>query len=259
VLTTQALQAFIEQAYRVTEEQARTGEVLRFMGIKGAEIMLENLRAGESIGPRGFLLDALGQMPETYPIIVPLLTSDRWQDQRLGVEILGMQGRQEAVPLLAAKVNHSDERIRLAAIDALANFRDKLVVESLRLALGHASPRTRAEAGKALGRRRSAAIAMPLLAALASEKDQEVRRELLQVLAGIEAPEASAALVRVATQRRGLLGGGGRPTAERLEVVSALAISRTQAARQALTRIAVEADGPVKDAASRALEGTEGV
>jgi HEAT repeat protein len=194
-------------------------------------------------------------MPEAYPIIVPLLNSERWQDQRLAVELLGRQGRQEAIPLLAAKVDHPDERIRLTAIDALANYRDKLVVESLRHALGHASPRTRAEAGKALGRRRSAAIAMPLLAALASEKDQEVRRELLQVLVDIEAPEASAALVRVATQRRGLLGGGGRPTAERLEVVSALAVSRTQAARQALSRIALEADGPVKEAASRALGG----
>lgn len=259
ILTTKALQAFIEQAYRVMEEQARTGEVLRFMGIKGAELMLENLRAGESIGPRAFLLDALGGMPETYPIIVPLLNSERWQDQRLAVDLLGRQGRQEAVPLLAAKVNHPDERIRLAAIDALANFRDKLVLESLRQALVHASPRTRAEAGKAMGRRRSGAIAMPLLAALASEKDHEVRRELLQVLVDIEAPEASAALVRVATERRGLLGGGGRPTAERLEVVSALAISRTHAARQALSRIAVEADGQVKAAASRALGETGSV
>jgi hypothetical protein len=79
-----------------------------------------------------------------------------------------------------------------------------------------------------------------------------VRVELLQALAGIDAPEARAVLVRVATERRGLLGRG-RPTSERLEVVSALANARTEASRQALSRIAAEADGQVRDAAVQAL------
>jgi hypothetical protein len=44
---------------------------------------------------------------------------------------------------------------------------------------------------------------------------------------------------------------------QRLEVVTALAQARTPSARQALTRIAAEADAPLRDAARKALATTE--
>ena len=98
---------------------------------------------------------------------------------------------------------------------------------------------------------------MPLLAALDQEKDREVRSELLLALACIDAPEARSALVRLATERRNLLGRGGRPTSERLEVVSVLANAGTENARQALSRIASESEGAVRDAATEALGPTD--
>ncbi len=252
ILSRPVLQAFIEQAYRVSEEQPRTVELLRWAGLDAAELILENLRAAEAVGPRAFLLDALGGMPDAYPLAVALLSNERWSDLRLAADVLGRMGNARAIPPLVARANHPDERVRLAVIDALARFRDKRVVDGLRQLLNHPSPRTRAHAGKALAGRHSGAIAMPLLAALDQEKDHMVRVELLQALAGIDAPEARAVLVKVATERRGLLGRG-RPTSERLEVVSALANARTEASRQALSRIAAEADGQVRDAAVQAL------
>jgi FOG: HEAT repeat len=252
ILTRPVLQALIEQAYRVTEEQARTVELLRLAGLDAAELILENLRAAEAVGPRAFLLDALGGMPDAYSLVVALLSNERWSDLRLAADVLGRMGNARAIPPLVARANHPDERVRLAVIDALARFRDKRVVDGLRQLLNHPSPRTRAHAGKALAGRHSGAIAMPLLTALDQEKDHAVRMELLQALAGIDAPEARAVLVKVATERRGLLGRG-RPTSERLEVVSALASARTEASRQALSRIAAEADGQVRDAAVQAL------
>jgi hypothetical protein len=251
-LTRPVLQALIEQAYRVSEEQPRTVELLRWAGLDAAELILENLRAAEAVGPRAFLLDALGGMPDAYRLAVALLSNERWSDLRLAADILGRMGNPHAIPPLVARANHPDERVRLAVIDALARFRDKRVVDGLRQLLNHPSPRTRAHAGKALAGRHSGAIAMPLLAALDQEKDHTVRVELLQALAGIDAPEARSVLVKVATERRGLLGRG-RPTSERLEVVSALANTRTEASRQALSRIAAEADGQVRDAAVQAL------
>ena len=252
ILSRSVLQALIEQAYRVTEEQTRTVELLRLAGLDAAELILENLRAAEAVGPRAFLLDALGGMPDAYPLVVALLSNERWSDLRLAADILGRMGNARAIPPLVARANHPDERVRLAVIDALARFRDKRVVDGLRQLLNHPSPRTRAHAGKALAGRHSGAIAMPLLTALDQEKDHTVRVELLQALAGIDAPEARAVLVKVATERRGLLGRG-RPTSERLEVVSALANARTEASRQALYRIATEADGQVREAAAQAL------
>ncbi|HEY7028473.1 MAG TPA: HEAT repeat domain-containing protein [Gemmatimonadales bacterium] len=252
-LSRPVLQALIEQAYRVNEERPRTVELLRWSGLDSAELMLENLRAAEAIGPRAFLLEALGSMPDAYPLAVALLSNERWSDLRLGAEVLGRMGNTRAIPALLGRANHPDERVRLSVIDALAGFRDKRVVEGLRQLLSHPSPRTRAHAGKALAGRHSGAIAMPLLAALEQEKDRTVRVELLQALAGIDAPEAGAVLVKVATERRGLLSRG-RPTSERLEVVSALANAKTDASRVALSRIAAEADGQVREAAVQALD-----
>jgi len=252
VLSRPVLQALIEQAYRVIEEQTRTVELLRLAGLDAAELILENLRAAQAVGPRAFLLDALGGMPDAYPLAVALLSNERWSDLRLAADVLGRMGNARAIPPLVARANHPDERVRLAIIGALARFRDKRAVDGLRQLLNHPSPRTRANAGKTLAGRHSGAIAMPLLAALDKEKDHTVRMELLQALAGIDAPEARAVLVKVATERRGLLGRG-RPTSERLEVVSALANARTAASRQALSRIAAEADDQVRDAAVQAL------
>jgi HEAT repeat protein len=253
ILSRPVMQALIDQAYRLSEERPRTVELLRLAGLDAVEVMLENLRASEAIGPRAFLVDALGGMPDAYSLVAALLSSERWSDLLLAADVLGRLGNTRAIPALLARANHPDERVRLAVIDALARFRDKRVVDGLRQLLSHPSPRTRAHAGKALAGRHSGAIAMPLLTALDQEKDPTVRLELLQALAGIDAPEARAVLVRVATERRGLLSRG-RPTSERLEVVSALAAAKTEAARQALSRIAAEADGQVRQAAVQALD-----
>ncbi len=248
------LQAFIDQAYRIPEEQARTVEVLRFGGVEAAELLIETLRASGSVGPRGFLLDALGEMPEAMPLLIPLFKSDRWFDLWLGAEVGGRLGSAEVIPYLVPLLDHGDERVRHAAVDALARFREKAVVEPLRRMLGHPAPATRARAARALAARGSGAMAMPLVAALEGEREPAAWRELLAALATIDAPEAAQALVRLATRKRGLFGRSGYPVRERLFVVEALAAAGTAAARQALGRIASEASGEVAEAARRALD-----
>ncbi len=111
----------------------------------------------------------------------------------------------------------------------------------------------RARAGRALAARGSGAIAMPLLAALEAEREPGTWDELLGALAGIDAPEAAAALSRMALQRRGMFALGGGLVRRQLAVVRALTTSNTSAAKQALARIAVEGEGEVKDAAGAAL------
>ncbi|HXG44039.1 MAG TPA: HEAT repeat domain-containing protein [Gemmatimonadales bacterium] len=247
------LQAFIDQAYRIPEEQARTVEVLRFTGVGGAEILLETLRAAGTLGPRGFLLDALGEMPEALPLLVPLFRSDRWFDLWLAAEVAGRLGKAETIPYLVPLLDHRDERVRHAAVDALGRFREKAVVEPLRRTLGHPAPATRARAARALAARGSGAMAMPLVAALDEEREPSTWRELLAALATIDAPEAGQALVRLALQKRGLFRRTGYAARERLLVVQALAAAGTPTARQALERIASEASGEVAEAARQAL------
>lgn len=251
------LETFLQFALRTPEEQARATEVLKWAGLDGAEVMLEVVRQSEAVGPRGFLLESLGEMPEAIPLILPLLSSDKWHEVRHAAEVAGRLRATEAVEALKVQVGHSDERVRTVAIEALGRFPDKSVVEPLRQALTHRSPQTRVAAGRALASRGTSGLAMPLLAAIEAEKDAAVFRELLGALSGLEAPEAINGLVRLATDRKPLLGRGGHPVGQRLEVVTALAQAKTPSARQALTRIAAEADAPLRDAARKALATTE--
>jgi len=257
LISPRVVQMLIEQAYRVPEEQARTAEVIRAGGVDAAELMLEILRQSDTIGPRGFLVDALAGMPEALIVILPMVQSDRPAEARLGAELLGRLGLPDAVPALAAQVKHADDRVRHEVIDALGQFRGKAVVEPLRQALSHPSPVTRSHAGRALARRGSGAIAMPLLSALETERDPAAWEELLGAIAGIDAPEATAALVRVATEPRRLLDLGGAGLRRQLAVVRALGAAGTAAARQALERIAAEGTGGARALATELLGASE--
>jgi HEAT repeat protein len=252
------LEALIQMALRTPEEQARVGEVLHWCGLDAAELMLEEIRHAEAVGPRAFLIDALGQMPEAYPLVLPLLGSPKWHEVRHGAELLGRFGNPGAIPGLKAQLQHADERVRLAAIEALSHFSDKTVLEPLRQALSHPSAVTRSHAGQALARRGSSALAMPLLVALEGEQDAVVWRELLGAMARMEAPEATAALVRLATERKSWFRRHGHSLHQRLEVVAALAASPSHSARQALERVAIEGDRTVREAARQALAKTSG-
>jgi len=247
------LEALIAQAYRVPEEQRRTAEVLQAGGMPAAELFLDLLQQSESLAPHEFLLDALGGMKDAIVLMLPLARSSRAADARLAAELLGRVGLPEAIPPLAALVQHPDERVRLAAVDGLGRYRDKAAVEPLRQALGHASAAVRARAGKALASRRSGAIAMPLLAALEAEREPAAWEALLGALAEIDAPEAVAALTRIALERRGRFDLGGAQARRQLAVVRILKSANTSAAKRALVRIAAEGEGEVALAAAACL------
>jgi len=255
LLSRPVLETLIEQAYRVPEERARTAEVLRAGGLAAAELMLEALKQSDTVGPRGFLVDSLAGMPEALPVILPLIKSLRPAEARLGAELLGRIGLPDAVPALVAQASHPDERVRLAVVQALGHYRDKATVEPLRHALGHDLPMIRAEAGRSLAARGSAAIAMPLLAALDAERDPAVWEQLLSAIAGIDAPEAASVLLRLALRKPGLLERRSTLERKQLAVVQALAAAGTDPARQVLARIAAKGKGAVQEAAQRALDG----
>jgi len=76
----------------------------------------------------------------------------------------------------------------------------------------------------------------------------------IHALARIEAPESAAALSTLALRKRGFLSRGGFSLPQRLDVVAALAASPTRAARQALMKVAREAEGEVGAAARGELD-----
>lgn len=248
------LVGIIEHAIRTPEEQARAAEVLQWRGGEAAELIIDTVRKTESPVPHRFLLDALSRMPDAVPMLVPMLGSPAWHEARHAADVLGRQMAQGGLPGLRALLAHPDARVRGAAVEALSRYPAQYGSEALRQGLAHPSPETRQDAAAAIGRRGSGALAMPLLAALEAERDTATWRAMLTALGQIESPEAAAAMSTLALRKRGWLARGGLALSQRLEVVAVLAASPTQAARQALSRVAREAEGEVGAAARGELD-----
>jgi HEAT repeats len=252
------LQGFIQFAIRTAEEQGRASEVLQWMGMDAVELMVDSIRESESAAPRQFLHETLARMPSAVPLLLPLLQSSRWYEVRNAADLLGRLQSAEALPPLKALLAHSDPRVRAAALEALSRYPGGAAGEAFRQGLTHATPVTRADAARAIGRRGSGAFAMPLVAALADERDPKTWSEMLRALARMDSPEALSAVVNIALRKKSVLRRGGYPVPQRLEAVALLAESRTEGARHALIRIAQEAEGEVGQAARTELKRVGG-
>jgi hypothetical protein len=251
------LEQFIAFAMRVTEEQDRVKEILRHTGPEGIEVMVDQVKLAEAVGPRRFVHDVLAGSPSALPMLLPLLTSPRWHEVRHGAELLGRLGRPEAVDPLRASANHPDERVRKAVIEALGCFHLHAVIEPLRRALSDPAAGARASAAHALSRRHSPGLALPILVALDAEKDPMAWEALVVAVARIDSFEAVSGLVEIALDKRPLFQSG-RSRGQRMTIVQALRNAGTSAARRGLDRLAAEADTQVRRAAAEAIAALTG-
>jgi hypothetical protein len=247
------LEQFIAFALRVTEEQGRVSEILQHAGAEGIELMVDNVKSVETVGPRRFVHDVLATTPAALPMLIPLLSSARWHEVRHGAELLGRLGLPEAIEPLRAAASHPDERVRKTVIEALGRFHTNAVIEPLRRALSDPAPVTRASAAHALSQRRSPGLALPILVALEAEKDPMAWEALVVAVARIDSFEAVSGLVEIALDKRPLFQAG-RPKLQRLTVISALRTAGTASARRGLERLAGEADAQLRRAAAEAIE-----
>lgn len=244
------LRIMIERALRRPEEQERSASILRWIGPEGLEAMIDGISETEAVAPRQFLHDALAAEPAAFPLILPLLANSRPHIVRHGAELLGRLGDRRAVAPLTALVDHPAERVRAAAIRALAGFDDPAALAALQSALGHLSPDTRSEAARALADHGREAAVGQLLEAFSRDPESPVRRELATAAARLG---AAGDLTEMALDRRGVFRWRGRPVEQRLDAVAGLAAARTPESRRLLDRLVREGDAPVRDAADRAL------
>ena len=252
VFTRPLLEQFIAFAMRMTEEQPRVSQVLQHAGPEGIEVMIDQVKQSEVVGPRRFVHELLAATPAALPMILPLLSSSKWHEVRHGAQLLARMGRPEAVEPLLTLVNHPDERVRKAVIEALGHFKSHAVLEPLRQALTDPAPVTRVSAAHALSHRNAPGLALPILVALESEKDPMAWDALVETVARMDTAEAVAGLVTIALDKHPLFRTG-RPWSQRLSVVKALRTAGTVSARRGLERLAAEGDGPLRRAAAAAL------
>jgi hypothetical protein len=249
-----AVEALIDLAEHDAALRERSAELLRWIGLDAAEIILARLSQGDAVGVRDLYYDVLGGMPDVYPLVTPLLTS-RWSHEiRHGAALLGRLGEPAAVAELARLLTHGDESVRMAAVRAIGELHDGPAAEPLRQALHDPSARTRAAAAEAIAAWRGGALGLLLAGALDGERDRDAWQALVTSLGRIGTRESCAALATVSLTRRSLLRRQGYSTGQRLAAVEALGLAASSAARTTLERLAREAEGVVAYAADRVLQ-----
>lgn len=227
--------------------------VLRRAGGSGTRVLLDLLAKAPTMKERRAYFGALAQMTEGHSELVKALDDDRWYVARNVADLCGELRLEEAVPQLGKLLAHEDARVRRSAALALSQIGSPDTTEFLRQALKDEAADVRRQVPVGLAGRESAAMAMPLAAALDDESDTEVKLEVLRALGRIGTPDAVRALIRMAQPGGKIFGR--RPTAVRLAAVDGLAGVGSAAARGGLEHLLGDGDAEVRAAVERALEG----
>ncbi|HKT58522.1 MAG TPA: HEAT repeat domain-containing protein, partial [Gemmatimonadales bacterium] len=244
-----AIESLVGLGEREAEQRPRAAEVLRWIGLDAAEVVLDRLLEGEALGVRGFYYDVLGGMPGVYPLVTPLLASRRPLSVRHGAALLGRLGLPAGIDELLPLLTHRDEGVRVAAVRAIGEIHEGSAADALRQALHHPDARTRAAAADAIGVWRGGVLAILIVATLETERDRGAWQSMVSVLGRLATIEACSALAHVALTRRSMVRRTGYSTTQRLAAVEALGMTHAPTARGTLERLARDAEGVVRYAA----------
>ncbi|UCD23921.1 MAG: HEAT repeat domain-containing protein [Gemmatimonadota bacterium] len=229
--------------------------IMRRAGLKGTQLMLEQLIAAPTFAERRAYLDALRQVEEGTDIIINMLGHHEWYVVRNVADLVGELAIEEAIPALGKSVEHGDARVRLAVGVALAKIGTPLTVRFLRSTLHDKDPRVRASVARELGGSGLSALVMPLINAIDAEELDEVRAEYYRALGRIGTPDAIRALTDVARKTGGLFRGRGG--ALRTAAVEGLAAAGGDEAKRVLESLKRDRDKDVRDAALAGLRKLE--
>jgi hypothetical protein len=225
--------------------------VLVRAGDEGAEALIEQLTAAQSLSERRIYFDALVRLQSGQQTLVHMLGDPRWYVARNAAELLGELNAADADGPLAELLTHDDDRVRRAAAHALGKLGTRQAVVALRRALKDSSAHVRALAAGGLAIRKGQRSAGTLVRALETESDLDVQIAILVALGRVASAEAVQRLVQAAEPGGGLFKR--KAAAYRIAAVQGLGEARTPAAMTALKGLATDKDKDVREAATRAL------
>ncbi len=250
LITGPALDA-VARATGVGSHRREATTLLRHVGGDATEVLMDLLVQTEGMTERRGYYSALTSMTENAGIIIHHLHHDTWYVVRNAADLCGDMDLVEAIPELARRAHHEDERVRRAIAGALAKLGTSGAMEPIRNILRDASASVRLEALMHLdGRRRGRALAMILAALLEREEHPDVRREMLRALGRIGTTDAVQAILRAAQPEAKLFRG--RQRGERLAAIEALTLAGGAAA-PALRGLLDDSDSKVRKAVEHAL------
>lgn len=230
-------------------------QVLMRTGDAGAEALIEQLTAAQSLSERRVFFDALVQLKTGKPMLVHMLGDPRWYVARNAADLLGELGATDTDHQLSELLKHDDDRVRRAAAHALGKLGTRHAVVALRRALKDSSVHVRALAASGLATRKGAPSSSTLVKALDGETEQEVQVAILAALGRVATLEAVQRLIKAAEPAGNLFKR--KSVALRVAAVHALGEARTPGAMAVLKDLSTDKDKDVREAATRALAHTD--
>lgn len=225
--------------------------VLARCGEDGADALIDQLTSAQSLSDRRVFFDALVRLNAGVPALIHMLGDARWYVARNAADLLGEMQAEQAQAPLSELLKHDDDRVRRAAITALAKLSSPKALDSLRVAMRDSSPQVRMQAASGMGTRKGLRSAGTLTKALDAEEDQEVQLAIVAALGRLGTTDAVQRLIKAAEPGGGIFKK--KSTAIRVAAVQALGEARTPAAQNALQHLLDDKDKEVKQAVFRLL------
>ena len=229
--------------------------VLGRMGESATDVLLDLLVLAPTVEERRGYFDALVHSRKGSEQVVQMLDHHEWFVVRNIAELCGELKLESAVPELAKLLSHTEERVRKAAVVALAKIGTSATVEPLRQALKDPVSTVRTQVLVLIDGKHNRALALRIANMLGEEENipPEVQREMCNALGRTATPEGVAALLRQANPPRKLLRKA--PTLPRLWAVEGLRLAAPSSApaKSALEQLRTDDDKDVAAAATKAL------
>jgi hypothetical protein len=228
---------------------ARTGD-------DGAEALIEQLNAAQSLTDRRVYFDSLRKLNAGIQVLIHHLGDSRWYVVRNAADLLGEMSANEAEPKLSDLLQHDDDRVRKAAVSALSKMTGAGAVKGLAASLDDDAPGVRMRAAAALGTSKTSAAANALIKHLEREEVAEVQHTCLASLGKIGSGDAIRFLTKAAQPDGRLFKK--KATAYRVAAVRALGEARTPAAMGALQNLLHDKEKDVREAVFWAVRAGKG-
>jgi hypothetical protein len=225
-------------------------------GDEGAEALIEQLNAAQSLAERRVYFDSLRKLNAGIKVLIHMLGDSRWYVVRNAADLLGEMSANDAEPKLSELLQHEDDRVRKAAVSALSKMTGAGAVKGLAASLEDGAPGVRVRAAAALGAAKTPAAAQALIKQLEREDVPEVQHACLGSLGKIASGDAIRFLTKAAQPATGLFKK--KATAYRVAAVRALGEARTPAAMGALQNLLHDKEKDVREAVFWAVRGGKG-
>jgi HEAT repeat protein len=226
-------------------------EVLDRTAEEGAEALIEQISQAQTSEDRRSLFEVLTELQAAVPALARMLGDSRWFVVRNAADLLGEMGASPAESALIDLLQHTDDRVRRSATNALLKLGTPNALKTIYEAVNDQSPEVRMQAAAALSTKRDGRTSSTLIRAIEDESDSDVQIAMIAALGRVATNDAVQKLVKLAEPEARLFRK--KPTAIRVAAVQALGEAKTPAAVTALKELTEDKEREVRDTATRAL------